>query len=119
MRLPFVPPETYLEKWHASLKRMLASGSKRIAPTHFGIFDNAEAHLTLAVHFLDEVEVWLNQNMSGIPDVETLGVRYADFLHAHGLTAGLDESTLKVYDGGNPINFAARGLFRYWQRVRN
>jgi hypothetical protein len=56
--------------------------------------------------------------MPGIPDVETLGVRYADFLHVHGLAAGLDELVLKVYDRGNPINFSASGLFRYWQKLR-
>ena len=119
VRLPFVPPETNLEKWRASLKRMLASGSMRIAPTHFGIYDNAKEHLTLAGYFLDAVEAWLEQNIAHFPDVETLSVCYADFLHTHGLAAGLDESALKVYDGGNPINFAASGLFRYWQKVRN
>ena len=118
VRLPFVPPETRLEKWRASLKRMLATGTTRIAPTHFGIYDDAQAHLTLTIQFLDEVEFWLEQNMPGIPDVETLSVRYADFLHVHGLAAGLDELALKVYAGGNPINFSASGLFRYWQKLR-
>ena len=78
-----------------------------------------ERHLTLADRFIDEVEAWLEQHMPGIIDVETLGIRYAEFLHAHGLAAGLNESTLTIYDGGNPISFAASGLFRYWQKVRN
>jgi hypothetical protein len=57
--------------------------------------------------------------MPGIADVETLSVCYAEFLRAHGRDAGLDDVAITVYDGGNPISFAASGLFRYWQKVRN
>jgi glyoxylase-like metal-dependent hydrolase (beta-lactamase superfamily II) len=119
VRLPFVPPETHLEKWRTSLERMKGTRCGHIAPTHFGIYDDAEEHLTLASRFIDEVEVWLEQNMPGIADVETLGVCYAEFLRAHGRDAGLDDAAITVYDGGNPISFAASGLFRYWQKVRN
>ncbi len=119
VRLPFVPPETHLEKWRASLGRMRAAGCGRIAPTHFGIYADAEAHLALAVHFLEEVEAWLEQNMPGIPDVETVAARYADFVSANSLAPGLDEATLAVYERAAPVSFAASGLFRYWQKVRN
>ena len=119
IRLPFVPPETNLEQWQSSLERMKNTGCSHIAPTHFGIYNDAEAHLTLAVHFLDEVETWLEQHMPGIPDVESLRMCYADFLYAQGLAAGLDDSALQLYESGNPVNFAASGLFRYWQKVRN
>ncbi|KAF0108830.1 MAG: beta-lactamase domain-containing protein [Anaerolineaceae bacterium] len=119
VRLPFVPPETHLAKWRASLERMKASGCTRIAPTHFGIYNDAVSHLTLAARFLDDVEAWLEQNMPGIPDSDTLTLRYTEFLRAHGLAAGLDDAARKAYDVGNPISFAASGLFRYWQKVRN
>ena len=119
VRLPFVPPETHLEKWRASLTRMKRTGCSSIAPTHFGIYDDAKAHLILAGSFLEDVEAWLEQHMPGISDVETMGIRYAEFLHVHGLAAGLNEAAITVYDGGNPISFAASGLFRYWQKVRN
>ena len=119
IRLPFVPPETHLEKWRASLKRMLATGCERIAPTHFGIFDDANAHLVMAGQFLDEVELWLERTMPGIQDAETLEVRYADYLQTQGLAAGLDELAINMYDRGDPINFAASGLFRYWQKFRS
>lgn len=118
VRLPFVPPDTHMEKWRASLERMKRTGCGRIAPTHFGIYDDAAAHLTMAGHFLDEVETWLEQTMPGIPDVETLGERYADFLRAHDLAFALDEAALEIYDRSDPISFAASGLFRYWQKVR-
>ncbi len=119
VRLPFVPPETHLEKWRASLRRMLATGCTRIAPTHFGIYADATTHLTLAVRYLGDVEAWLEKNMPGIPDVETMNARYADFIGAHSLASGLDEATLAVYESAAPVSFAASGLFRYWQKVRN
>jgi glyoxylase-like metal-dependent hydrolase (beta-lactamase superfamily II) len=119
VRLPFVPPETNLGQWRASLKRMRDTGCGKIAPAHFGIYSDAGAHLAAADRFLDEVEAWLEQNMAVIPDVETLGAHYTEFLRAHGLAAGLDEAALAVFDGGNPISFAASGLFRYWHKVRN
>ncbi|MEW6094644.1 MAG: MBL fold metallo-hydrolase, partial [Chloroflexota bacterium] len=85
--LPFVPPETHLEKWRSSLKRMVATGCRCIAPTHFGIYSDANEHLTRAVNFLDDVETWLEQNMPEIHDVELLEARYTDFLEAHTVDA--------------------------------
>jgi glyoxylase-like metal-dependent hydrolase (beta-lactamase superfamily II) len=117
--LPFVPPETHLEKWRLSLKRLLATGCNHIAPTHFGIYDDAKEHLTRAGKFLDDVETWLERNMPGIPDVETLVSHYSDFLDAYPLFVNLDEATQSVYKDAGPIAFAASGLFRYWHTVRN
>ncbi len=119
VRLPFVPPETNLGQWRASLEQMRGTGCGKIAPAHFGIYEDAPLHLANCEHFLNEVEAWMEQNMPGILDVETLTARYTEFLHAHGLAAGLDETERSVYDGGNPVSFAASGLFRYWHKVRN
>lgn len=118
VRLPFVPPETHLEKWRVSLGLMKATGCRRIAPTHYGIYSNTRDHLTRSEEFLTEVENWLERAMPEINDVETLCKRYAQFLHNHGIAAGMDETALLNYDGGNPISFAASGLFRYWHKVR-
>ncbi len=117
--LPFVPPETQLEKWRLSLKRMLATGCRRIAPTHFGIYNDAKEHLTRAGNFLVDVEAWLERHMPGIPDVETLEARYTEFLDAYAMVANLDEAAQAVYKDAGPIAFAASGLFRYWHKVRN
>ena len=119
VRLPFVPPETNLEMWRTSLERMINVGCKYIAPTHFGIFDDANAHLHRAIHFLKEVVVWLSKNMPGIHDVDSMGIRYAEFLHEYDLSFGLGESALAIYDRSDPIGFAASGLFRYWLKERS
>ena len=118
VRLPFVPPETHLGKWRSSIKRIRATGCRSIALTHFGIYDDAPAHLDLASLYLDEIEKWLELVMPEIPDVETLQERYIAWLHERGRLLGLDEETLTSYDFASPANMGASGLFRYWHKVR-
>lgn len=118
VRLPFVPPETHLGKWRESLKRIQATGCESIALTHFGIFDDAPAHLHAARQFLDDVERWLEEVMADIPDVETMQDRYTTWLHERGRILGLDEETLTTYDFASPVQMGASGLFRYWHKVR-
>ncbi len=40
LRLPMVPPELHLERWHESINRLRGERFTRIAPTHFGIYDD-------------------------------------------------------------------------------
>ncbi|MGC8855207.1 MAG: MBL fold metallo-hydrolase, partial [Anaerolineae bacterium] len=40
LRVPMPPPELHIERWRESLKRLRQLDIQRIAPTHFGIFDN-------------------------------------------------------------------------------
>ena len=54
IRLPIVPPELHFEKWRQSLLLLSDLGFHNIAPTHFGIFEDAQAHLTLSRQILDE-----------------------------------------------------------------
>lgn len=118
VRLPFVPPETHLGKWRDSLERIRRTGCKRLALAHFGIYEDAAAHLMFAGRVLDEVEQWLETVMPGVPDVETLHRVYVAWLHTRGHALGLDESTLTAYDLASPAQMGAGGLFRYWHKVR-
>jgi glyoxylase-like metal-dependent hydrolase (beta-lactamase superfamily II) len=118
VRLPFVPPETDLGKWRGSLKRLQAESPEAVALTHFGLFQDASTHLIMARQFLDEVEAWLETAMPSIPDVETLKIRYVDWLHERGRALKLDEKTMNMYDFAGPADRGASGLFRYWHKVR-
>jgi len=119
VRLPFVPPETNLEKWRASLGKMKEAGCGYIAPTHFGIFNDAREHIDVAERYLSDMETWLEKNMPGIQDVDTLGLRFHEFQREHCKAAGLDNGAQAMYERGGPASFAASGLFRYWKKVRN
>jgi glyoxylase-like metal-dependent hydrolase (beta-lactamase superfamily II) len=118
LRLPFVPPETHLAKWRLSLERLRRAGPRRIAPTHFGIYEDAPEHLALALRFLEEVEAWLEAVMPATPDVETLYARLLPWMHEQGRLLGVTESALAAYDQASPAKMAASGLFRYWHKVK-
>jgi glyoxylase-like metal-dependent hydrolase (beta-lactamase superfamily II) len=118
VRLPFVPPETNLEKWRESLKKLQAESPEAVALTQFGLFQDASAHLMMARQFLDDVERWLDAAMPAIPDVETMKDRLKTWLHERGRALKFDERTLTMYDFSGPEDIGASGLFRYWHKVR-
>jgi glyoxylase-like metal-dependent hydrolase (beta-lactamase superfamily II) len=115
LRLPFVPPETNLEEWRNSLLRMKDRHCAQIAPTHFGIFQDADAHLEQALESLNALQTWLLEKEADIRDIDTMKAKYAEWLADQVKSAKLDESDLGKYERGSPVSFAATGLYRYLQ----
>ena len=76
LRVPMPPPEFHLETWRASIKRLsqeLENGKfQRIAPTHFGVFNDPGWHLTRLVKTLDEIEAWILAVMPDDPPLEEI-----------------------------------------------
>jgi glyoxylase-like metal-dependent hydrolase (beta-lactamase superfamily II) len=118
VRLPLVPPELHLEKWRASLERLQGMGFRRVAPTHFGIFDDADAHFRAALAAVDETSRWLDSVMPKNPSLEELGQMVETWLHEQGLAAGVSEEVLQTYEIANPVYMSATGLARYWRKFR-
>ncbi|MBN2385976.1 MAG: MBL fold metallo-hydrolase [Anaerolineales bacterium] len=118
LRLPFVPPETHLEKWAASLERLRGTGARRIIPTHFGIYTDVEKHLTLGLRQLEQTGRWLEKVMPSGPDVPALEALYTERMHQAIAALDLDERQRSAYEGGAPASMAAAGLHRYWHKVR-
>lgn len=118
VRLPFVPPELNLEKWRASLEKLLAMDFKRIAPTHFSVFDDAEKHLRSAIVAVDETSRWLEEVMPAEPTIEELGQKVEAWMLAQAQAKGVSEETLKIYEIANPLHMSSVGLARYWDKFR-
>jgi glyoxylase-like metal-dependent hydrolase (beta-lactamase superfamily II) len=118
LRLPFVPPETHLEKWARSLERIRANGVQRIAPTHFGVYEDAPAHLTFGLRLLEETAAWLEQVMPAGPTTEELIDQFRTWMWQRGKALGLSDEVLAAYEAGNPASFCVQGLMRYWRKVR-
>lgn len=118
LRLPFVPPETHLEKWAHSLERIRASGARSIALSHFGLYDDAPAHLTLGLRLLEETSAWLEQIMPADPTVDELADQFRAWMWRRGQSFGLSDELLAAHEAGNPASFCAQGLMRYWRKVR-
>jgi glyoxylase-like metal-dependent hydrolase (beta-lactamase superfamily II) len=55
---PTPPPDIDLPAWRASLDTLQAWRPRSLAVTHFGAFDDVQAHLASLRAHLDEVEAW-------------------------------------------------------------
>ena len=118
LRVPMPPPELHLEKWRATLNRLRQQKIARLAPTHFGIFDDPEWHLNEVEKGLDSAERWLEQVMPANPSVEELRLRFAEWIESEGRRQGLSEEVVRSYGLANPLGMSADGLMRYWKKVR-
>ena len=118
MRIPMPPPELHLEKWRKSVKRLRQERFNRIAPTHFGIFDDPDWQLNELEKGLDAVSRWLDEVMPADPPIEELREKFSDWMDEQALASGLSEEVTKVYEIANPVGMSANGLQRYWKKYR-
>jgi glyoxylase-like metal-dependent hydrolase (beta-lactamase superfamily II) len=119
LRLPFVPPELHLEKWHASIEKLQALDVRHVAPTHFGIFDDPAWHFEAIHRVLDDVENWLVEAMPADPPIEELRRKFVDWMEEQGRAMGLPEDVRQAYALANPLGMSADGLQRYWRKFRS
>jgi glyoxylase-like metal-dependent hydrolase (beta-lactamase superfamily II) len=119
VRLPMPPPELHFEKWQASIRRLRALNFNRIAPTHFGIYEDAGWHLEQLEQVVSATMRWLEENMRANPDVEELRRRFLAWMHEDDLRLGMSAEAIKSHALANPLGMSADGLFRYWHKVRN
>ena len=118
LRLPMPPPELHFGKWRESIARMKMAKFARIAPTHFGIFDDPGWQLQAVERDLDESERWLEKMMSNKPQIEVLRRQFADWMNEQGRKQGLSKDVVKAYELANPPGMSADGLQRYWNKYR-
>jgi glyoxylase-like metal-dependent hydrolase (beta-lactamase superfamily II) len=120
LRVPMVPPELHLERWHESMKRLRQENFARIAPTHFGIYDDPEWQLREVDKGLDDAERWLEKMMAEDPSppIEALRESFTSWMVDQGAAFGLSEDVLDAYGLANPPGMSADGLLRYWKKVK-
>ncbi len=118
MRLPMPPPEFRLEAWRDSLKRLSEQSFKRIAPTHFGIFDDPDWHLATLAKTLDEIEAWMQVELPANPPVENINAHFLEWTQRRSQAAGLTKDQVKAYEAANPTWMSGFGMQRYWHKYR-
>ena len=120
LRVPMVPPELHLERWHESMKRLRQKEFARIAPTHFGIYDDPEWQLREVDKGLEDAERWLEKMMAEDPSppIEALRESFTSWMVDQGAAFGLSEDVLDAYGLANPPGMSADGLLRYWKKVK-
>jgi glyoxylase-like metal-dependent hydrolase (beta-lactamase superfamily II) len=119
LRVPMPPPELHIERWHESLARLRAVKAGRIAPTHFGIFDDPDWQLNEVEKGLHDVSRWLEELMPSDPSIEELRGAFTRWMISDGEKAGLSEEVMEAYELANPPGMSADGLMRYWKKVRS
>jgi hypothetical protein len=90
----------------------------RIAPTHFGIFDDVDWQLNQVEKELDSAARWLEATMPADPPLEQLRQSFIDWMMKDGEEIGLDDAVVKAYEVANPLGMSADGLLRYWKKVK-
>lgn len=118
LRLPMPPPEFHLEKWRESLHRLQQEEFSRIAPTHFGVFDDPAWHLATLEKTLDDVEAWIESVMPAGPPLEVLNDQFYGWTNRRSQEDGVDAAAVEAYELANPSWMSPQGIQRYWRKIR-
>ncbi|MBI3172075.1 MAG: MBL fold metallo-hydrolase [Chloroflexi bacterium] len=118
LRVPMPPPELHIERWRESVTRMRSLHPARIAPTHFGIFDDPDWQFTAIEEGLNSAERWLEQVMPNDPPAEEMRHSFTEWMELQGREIGLTPEVTQAYELANPLGMSADGLARYWKKVR-
>jgi len=118
LRAPMPPPELHFGRWRESITRLRSLKFARIAPTHFGIFDDADWQLDELQKDLDATEQWLEEIMPADPSIADLREKFSAWMQTQSLEKGLSDEVVQAYALANPVGMSADGLMRYWKKVR-
>ncbi len=113
VRPPTPPPELDIEAWQASLSKLRSLPIRRLALTHFGIFEDVGRHLDeLEARLLSWAEFTRPLVEQGVPDTELMSA-LSEYGNAEMRQLGVDPSS---YDLGAGYELIALGYARYWRK---
>jgi glyoxylase-like metal-dependent hydrolase (beta-lactamase superfamily II) len=118
LRVPMPPPELHFGKWRESVARLQRQKPQRIAPTHFGIYDDTRWHLEAMERGLVDAERWLEEAMKAAPTVDELRQRFLEWMDRQGREQNFSSEMMRAYELANPPGMSADGMMRYWNKVR-
>lgn len=116
LRLPMPPPELHLGKWRESLMRLRELPIRRIAPTHYGIFDDTDWHLAAIEKALNDVEAWIGSIMPSDPPLDMLNQHFIEWSLQRSLNEGVQPELIEEYEIANPSWMSTLGIQRYWRK---
>jgi glyoxylase-like metal-dependent hydrolase (beta-lactamase superfamily II) len=116
LRIPMPPPEFHPPRWRESIAKLKAEKIKRIAPTHFGFYDDVDWHLDQILTELDVVEEWMQEIMPRNLEVEELRREFLEWVKTRSEKFGLGASALDAFEKANPSGMSADGIKRYWEK---
>ncbi|GAB4400404.1 MAG: MBL fold metallo-hydrolase [Anaerolineales bacterium] len=120
LRVPMPPPEINLQIWRESIIRLQSLAPKRLALTHYGIYEDADWHLAEMLRALQETDHWLETAMHDQPEIPTLNQRFIAWTEQRAAEQGIAPETdiALAYEGANPLSMSGAGMHRYWMKYR-
>lgn len=103
---PTPPPDIDLEAWADSLDLLASWDADRVAPTHFGVFEDVADQL-------DGVRLWLD---TWAGPAQSLDQRSWVAEHRTWVAARTDEETAEAVAQAAPLDQCWLGLQRYWSK---
>jgi glyoxylase-like metal-dependent hydrolase (beta-lactamase superfamily II) len=119
LRAPMPPPELHFGRWRESLAHLRGMKFSHIAPTHFGMFDDVDWHLSTLDETLASMEKWLETVMMRDPSIEQLRDEFTLWMEEESRAKNLSDDVVRAYSLSNPVAMSADGLMRYWKKVRS
>ncbi len=119
LRIPMPPPEFHPPRWRESVIKLKKEKITRIAPTHFGFFDDVEWHLDSVLNELDAAEEWMQMIMPREYPIEVLRKEFLNWVKNRSLELGVGKVTLDAFEKANPSGMSADGMKRYWDKYIN
>jgi glyoxylase-like metal-dependent hydrolase (beta-lactamase superfamily II) len=119
LRAPMPPPELHFERWLESIARLRKEKISRIAPTHFGMYEDVEWHLKELERNLLATRTWLEGIMPADPTVDEVRAKLETWMDEQSREQNLSEDVIRAYILANPIGMSADGLMRYWKKFRS
>jgi glyoxylase-like metal-dependent hydrolase (beta-lactamase superfamily II) len=116
--VPAPPPEFHPGKWRDTLVKLRAVKFRRIAPTHFGIFEDVEKHLEMLERGLEDLSEFIERVMPGDPPTEEIKLQYQEWMDKRYASHGVDGQRLEAYEIANPSWMSPSGIQRYWRKHR-
>jgi glyoxylase-like metal-dependent hydrolase (beta-lactamase superfamily II) len=118
LRLPMPPPDFHLEKWQESVRHIQQARPKRIIPTHFGIYSDAEWHLQAVLEDLDAVKNWMEAILPLDLSQDELHQKFIEFEHERAQKNCIPKEVEEGQHVLNPSFMSADGILRYWKKYR-
>jgi len=103
---PTPPPDVDLEAWERTLDETERRAPRRVALTHFGVFDDVERHLR---GLRETMGAWAERVAHGMDEATFVAAARAD-------VAASDPDEVEAYDNAAPYWHCFLGLERYWRK---
>jgi len=116
LEVPAPPPEFDLEAWQATLVRLRAAGLTTLYPTHFGVVEQVDAHLTMLGQVLVAVTALVQRQMAAGLSRDEIVTAYVNWARERAKNAGMSEAAFQQYATANPHFMSVDGIMRYWRK---